>query len=93
MKGTGDHENFFVSSDLITNIEGENQTYTNCEKIAVRVREAIHHIMWPAMTKYTLLFSKLTDSGRKFYRGKQLDETKHTNDRFHYYKDIKAEYG
>ena len=93
VSGTGDHENFFVSSDLTTDIEGEKQTYTKCEKIAVRVRELEGHVMWPARTDYTLLFSKLTESGRKYYREKQLDEWEHTSDRFHYFKDIKAEYG
>ena len=93
MNGTGDHENFFVSSNLKTDIEGEHQTYKNCDKIAVRVKEAEKHVMWPARTAYTLLFSKLTEIGRKFYSGKQLDEIEHTGARFHFSKDIKAEYG
>ena len=57
------------------------------------MREAFGHVMWPAKTVYTLLFSKLTESGLTFYREKQLNETEHNNDKFHYYKDIKAEYG
>ena len=91
--GTGDHENYFVSSSLFTDVVGKRDTYKNCEKIAIRVRTVEEGKYWPA-TDFIILFSYLTEDGRLFDTDPQLNTKEHADvDQKHYSKNINPKYG
>ena len=72
LTGTGDHENFFVTSKIDIDIVNESVTkiYSNCKKIAVRTRTVGEHQLWPNIPGAKILFSELTDRGFQYYTDK-----------------------
>ena len=92
--GTGDHENYFVASSLLTDVEGDLHTYKNCEKIAIRVRTVEQQQSWPGIRNFVILFSNLTEDGRVFENDPKLNTKEHADvDPKRYYKNINPQYG
>ena len=94
ISGTGDHENFFNGNETELNVIFEKGTYS-CTKAGVRIRRINHTALWPNINKNkTLLFSKLTDNGRKFYADSTSDDlTSDTNEKVTWYSTVEPEYG
>ena len=96
MDGTGDHENFFNRDETQIDVLIDEEI-RKCKKAGLRIREVSEHKNWPdAIDDHiTILFSKLTKSGLKFYTEGSLENLKHEdNDAMvTYHSTIKAEYG
>ena len=89
--GTGDHENYFNENEKELNVLFDKGTYT-CTKAAVRIRRINHTALWPNINKdKTLLFSKLTDQGRQYYKDPELNELTTAN--VDYDSTVAPEYG
>ena len=89
--GTGDHENYFNENEKELNVLFDKGTYT-CTKAAVRIRRINHTALWPNISKdKTLLFSKLTDQGRKYYNDPKLNDV--TAENVDYHSTVEPEYG
>ena len=97
-EGTGDHENFFKGEETTLDVVFKDGTYS-CTKKAIRIRTVGStdkgHQTYPfSNIDKTILFSKLTDEGLKFYKTNSVEKLESSNNKkVKYQSAVKAEYG